>query len=51
MVDVPSEVFKFMHKNKIGKELALFWISWAFVSEKGGNLKMTDQIFQKALKR
>ena len=30
-----------------GEKVALFWIAWAFVAEKVGNFKLTDQIFQK----
>jgi hypothetical protein len=36
-----------MQVNKIGEKVALFWIAWAFVAEKAGNNKLTDQIFQK----
>jgi uncharacterized membrane-anchored protein YhcB (DUF1043 family) len=36
-----------MHSNKIGEKVALFWIAWAWVTEKAENFKLTDQIFQK----
>ena len=51
MVRTPGEIFSFMQSNKIGEKVALFWIAWAFVAEKGENFKLTDQIFQKGLKK
>eukprot|EP01041_Mallomonas_annulata_P000315 gene315-573_t len=51
MVRTPGEIFSYMNSNKIGIQLSLFWIAWAFVAEKLGNYKLTDQIFQKGIKR
>jgi hypothetical protein len=45
----PDEIFKFMHKNKIGARVALFWVAWAFVNEKAGNDKFTDKLFVKGI--
>eukprot|EP01034_Spumella_vulgaris_P025879 gene25879-32385_t len=36
---------------KRGERVALFWIAWAFITEKAENFRMTDQIFQKAIRR
>ena len=47
----PGEIFSFMQSNKIGDKCALFWVAWAFVAEKAQNYNMTDQIYQKGLKR
>ena len=47
----PGEIFSFMLANKIGEKVSLFWIAWAFVAEKAGNFKLTDQIFQKGVRR
>ena len=47
----PGEIFSFMQSNKIGDKCALFWVAWAFVAEKAQNYNMTDQIFQKGIKR
>ena len=47
----PGEIFSFMQSNKIGEKVSLFWIAWAFVAEKLENFKLTDQIFQKGLKK
>ena len=51
MVRLPGEVFSFMQSNKIGERNALFWVAWAFVAEKAENYKLTDQIFQKGIKK
>jgi len=40
-----------MQSNKIGGKCSLFWIAWAFVAEKAANFKLTDQIFQKGIKK
>jgi hypothetical protein len=40
-----------MQSNQIGEKNALFWIAWAFVTEKVQNFKMTDQIFQKGIRK
>jgi hypothetical protein len=50
-VRTPGEIFSFMQSNKIGERCALFWIAWAFVAEKAENFNLTDQIFQKGMKR
>ena len=36
----PGDIFKFLHKNKIGAKVALFWAAWAFVAEKGGQVHL-----------
>ncbi len=51
MVRIPGDIFTFMNSNKIGDKVSLFWIAWAFVAEKAGNHKLTDQIFQKGIKK
>ena len=40
-----------MQSNKIGEKAALFWVAWAFVAEKAQNYKLTDQIFQKGIRK
>jgi hypothetical protein len=50
-VRTPGEIFSFMQSNKIGEKCSLFWIAWAFVAEKAENFNLTDQIFQKGIKR
>ncbi|CAM9454560.1 unnamed protein product [Chrysoparadoxa australica] len=42
-----SELFKFLYKNKIGEELALFWIGWAWVCEVNGDYAMADKLYVK----
>ena len=39
-----------MQVNKIGTKVAIYWIAWAFVTEKLANHAMTDKIFQKGLR-
>jgi len=51
MVRTPGEIFTYMSGNKIGEKSALFWMSWAFVAEKNENFNLTDQIFQKGIKK
>jgi len=50
-VRTPGEIFSYMQSNKIGIKLSLFWIAWAFVTEKLENFKLTDQIFQKGISK
>ena len=50
-VRTSGEIFSYMQSNKIGTKLSLFWIAWAFITEKLENYKLTDQIFQKGIKK
>jgi hypothetical protein len=45
-----NDIFTYMYTNKIGVRHALFWIAWAFVAEKVGNMKFADQIYLKGQK-
>ena len=45
----PSEVFKLMSKTKVGTLTALFWVAWAWVTEKSSDFQFTEKIFQKSL--
>lgn len=51
LVRTPGDIFAFMNSNKIGEKNALFWIAWSYVAEKANNFKLSDQIFQKGIKR
>eukprot|EP01084_Bolivina_argentea_P210328 358031_1 len=42
------EVFKFLHANKIGQKLALFWRGWAIVAEQNSQFDLVDRIFTAA---
>jgi hypothetical protein len=46
MVSDPNDVFSFMQSNNVGTKLALYWIAWAFIAEKGQNYQFADRIFQ-----
>jgi hypothetical protein len=35
-----------MQSNNVGTKLALYWIAWAFIAEKGQNYQFADRIFQ-----
>lgn len=50
LVRSPNDIFAYMNSNKIGDKCSLFWIAWAFVTEKAENFKLTDQIFQKGIR-
>ncbi|KAF0695023.1 Aste57867_14123 [Aphanomyces stellatus] len=43
----PFEIFQFLHKSKIGDKLALFYIAWAFLSEKRGKIKDAETIYNR----
>ncbi|KAH9115974.1 hypothetical protein LEN26_006839 [Aphanomyces euteiches] len=43
----PFEMFNFLYKSKIGDKLALFYIAWAFLSEKRGKIKDAEAIFNR----
>jgi len=47
--DDPQEQFKFFHKHKIGSEVAIFWLAWAWVAEKKKDFQFADKIFRKAI--
>eukprot|EP01084_Bolivina_argentea_P088925 160562_1 len=42
------EIFKFLHANKIGAQLALFWRGWAIVAEQQNQFDLVDRIFNEA---
>lgn len=42
------EIFKFMHANKIGHKVALFWRGWAIVAEQNHQYDLVDRIFTQA---
>ena len=46
----PADLFKFLHKNGIGRRCHLFWCGWAFFSEHAKNFPQADKILQKGLK-
>lgn len=46
-----DSVFKFLHKNRIGEKVALFWVAWAFVAEKAGNDQLADRLYEKGTHR
>jgi len=49
--DDPHEQFKFFHNHKIGSEVAIFWLAWAWVAEKKKDFQFADKIFRKAVQK
>ena len=47
----PGQVFKYLHSQKIGGHVAIFWIAWAFVAEKESDFPFAEQIFKKGISR
>ncbi len=47
----PSQVFKYLHQQKIGGQVAIFWIAWAFVAEKDSDFPFAEQIFKKGISK
>ena len=47
----PSDIYKYFHKKKVGTETALFWVAWAWVSEKNGEFQFCEKIFMKGLSK
>lgn len=43
----PSWIFRLLDDRGIGRSLSLFWISWAFVSEKNENFGLADEIYSR----
>lgn len=50
LLPTPGEVFSYMLNRRIGGKVALFWIAWAFVTEKLGDHTMTDRVYQKGIR-
>jgi Mad3/BUB1 homology region 1. len=49
--DNPQEQFKLFHQHKIGSEVAIFWLAWAWVAEKRKDFQFADKIFRKAIQK
>ena len=47
----PNEIFKLMHQNKIGANVAMFWLAWAWVAEKKKDFQFAEKIFRKAISK
>ena len=47
----PSDVFKFMRANRIGEEVALYYVATAWAAEKRGNFKLADVAYRKGVAR
>jgi Mad3/BUB1 homology region 1 len=47
----PHDIFKYCHEQKIGVELAIFWIAWAYVAEKDENFPFAEKIYEKGIRK
>ena len=47
----PSDIFKYLHQQRVGTKTALFWIAWAWVAEKAGDFPFAEKVFLKGLKK
>ena len=45
----PSEVFKFMRANKIGRKVALYYVATAWTAERRGNFPLADKAYVKGI--
>ena len=50
-VDDPHGQFKLFHKHKVGSEVAIFWLAWAWVAEKNKDFQFAEKIFRKAIQK
>ena len=46
-----GDIFKYLYSNKIGEDLALFYLAWAYVTERAGNYAFADKIYIKGIHR
>lgn len=47
----PSDIFKFLHANDIGSNLALFYEAWALVLEDKRKTKEADDVFKEGIEK
>lgn len=45
----PLEEFQFAWKCRVGREMAMFWMSWTWFAEKAGDYRLTYKLFEKSL--
>ena len=46
----PTQVFKHLYQQKIGTELAMFWMAFSFVAEKDGDYRMAKNALDKGIR-
>lgn len=51
LVPDPAEIFKFLHSHRIGEDLALLYMAWAWVAEARGNYAFADKVYQRGIAR
>ncbi|KAG1685619.1 hypothetical protein DVH05_007826 [Phytophthora capsici] len=48
LVSNPKDIFKYLYQNKIGENVSLFYIGWAYVLETRANYPQAHKIYLKA---
>lgn len=49
--DNPGEQFKLFHKHRLGNDVAIFWLAWAWVAETKKDFQFAEKIFRKAIQK
>jgi hypothetical protein len=47
----PNEIFQYLYQQKIGAEMATFWIAWGFVAEKQGEYTFANDVYSKGIRK
>lgn len=45
----PLQEFQFAWKCRVGRDMAMFWMSWTWFAEKAGDYRLTLKLFEKSL--
>lgn len=49
--DRPLEVFQHLHQQRIGSDIAVFWMAWAFKAEQQQNYQFAEKILDKGIRK
>lgn len=47
----PKDIFKYLYQNKIGAQVSLFYVGWAWVLESIKNYQMAHKIYLKGIQK
>ncbi|GFH48343.1 hypothetical protein CTEN210_04819 [Chaetoceros tenuissimus] len=51
MCQDPLQEFKLAWKCRVGRNMAMFWMSWTWFAEKAGNYRLTLKLFEESLQQ
>ncbi|KAJ0409320.1 hypothetical protein ATCC90586_000557 [Pythium insidiosum] len=51
LVSNPKDIFKFLYQNKIGENVSLFYVGWAWVLESMANYAQAHKVYLKATQK